>query len=649
MYIVLISVALLYGAQLAIFRNAQNNPVPFQLALLTVGLLLFFYRIRKMDFTVLFYQAFSIQTARSKVKLSILVLAVALIIWTCVRALQPSISFWEQLLTWIAAISALLFSIRDGSGSAIKWRSLDTLIVSVAFAAGLLIHTVQLDTLPRLMDQDEALFAMDGVTVSKNQFTVSPFQPGLHSHPYLFQGLIGLSTLIFGQTIFAARVMSAVLGAVGVSAVYLLGKELFGRPTAIFAALFILTWPFHVLFARISMNQPADPVFTTLSFYFLIVGIRRGSPRFFALSGVLLGAAQLFYLGGRLAPLVLVAYLIYSSLIQPNFIRQQWRNILVLCFAFGFTALPQHIYLLYYQQPLTTRTLVSFVATGQISYVFANAPEQIYRSFLALLTVPDPSWYGSSSNLLNFTGGPLFLIGTVVSILMCRRDPRYVLPIGWTLATIILGSTFSAVPPQYQRYYPAVAALALIVGLGGTTLAVAFTWVMNRTRERTSLIYAVATVVALLNFFFLTLVYFPEARYFANHANEVTNQLAWSMRAAADEGRQVTLYTNPMKLDPAYMKDSLTPSTLASQGVENTSVVRYLMGERSYTVEFDAFNGMSEQEIYLAPSFALYIPMAYESAVQRFVKTFPFVICSPVTSTTTRLRVFYLCLNNVEA
>jgi hypothetical protein len=249
-----LGILLLLCGQFGMFRNPDNAPVPVFIGAMIIGLLLFLVGARQARLIEHEDSPPGIKPYTVRVKPAFLVVSIAFICWTTARSLQPHVSFWEQLLTWFVAIGMFCASFGHYPGAQPKTnrRGLerDSVICIALLLAGLLIHTIALGQTPALFDQDEALFANEGVKLGLNQFLVSPFAPGLQSHPFLFQGLIGLSISIFGQTVFAARLVSAIFGAAGIAAIYLLGKELFGIQTGLFAALFALAWPFHVLFAR---------------------------------------------------------------------------------------------------------------------------------------------------------------------------------------------------------------------------------------------------------------------------------------------------------------------------------------------------------------------------------------------------------------
>lgn len=108
------------------------------------------------------------------------------------------------------------------------------------------------------------------------------------------------ATGIFGRNLVALRSVSALFGALTIPAVYLLGRAIFDRPTALLAALVLVTFPPHLQFSRFGLNNIADPLFGTLAIAFMVRGTQSGRRVDFVLAGVSLGLTQYFYEGGRL-------------------------------------------------------------------------------------------------------------------------------------------------------------------------------------------------------------------------------------------------------------------------------------------------------------------------------------------------------------
>src|SRR5690606_27829994 len=118
---------------------------------------------------------------------------------------------------------------------------------------------------------------------------------------------------ILGHNLTGLRIFSAVFGTLTVPALYLLARELFDRRTALLAALLLATFPPHIHFSRLGLNNIADPLFGVLALAFLVRGLKRGGLRDYALSGVMLGLTQYFYEGGKLLyPLLFGAWLLLA-------------------------------------------------------------------------------------------------------------------------------------------------------------------------------------------------------------------------------------------------------------------------------------------------------------------------------------------------
>lgn len=620
----------MFGSQLRIFYNPKNLPVDAYLVLMVIGLCLFWIGAKGVS-------SLDSNDVSSPGQLRIgaiqlhpgwLMMSLGLSMFTAWRSTlkPPQAYFGEHLLVWILSMLALVMAIRTENNShqeanADPLHRRDYLLLLALLAAGLLMHIVGLNSTPYLLDQDEAIFAMDGVHVRQVNFLVSPFEPGSQSHPYLYQAAIGLSTGMFGQTLAAARLPSAILGALGIPALYLLGRELLGWPGGLISALFMLTWPLHVHFSRLTLNQTADPLFATLSFYFLLRALR-GKPGNYVLSGIFMGIAQLFYLGGRLVPLVMVGYLCFLWLRQRPLITRQWRQLLLVPLAAFIVTLPQNYYLLSFHLPLTTRAWPSVllnngqsdlnIPSGDIPW--KGLGDQLSKSFLALFTTPDfIGWYGSSSNLMGPLGGPLLLIGVLLSLVVVWKYPQLSLPLGWALVVILGGSTFSLYPPQYQRYFPGVSAFSLLVGMGVIAIATGITNLLKRPQMRQDLGLSLGILLCTANLVFYVNIFVPERKYLANRPNQVTNRVAQEMLTAYDQGQQIILIGSP---DLAAAEN--TGTAVLTAGVTDSLVVKYLMADRHYTVIKSAFTENWLAAVDRSKPFTFIVTLNYGEAFLKF-------------------------------
>jgi 4-amino-4-deoxy-L-arabinose transferase-like glycosyltransferase len=75
---------------------------------------------------------------------------------------------------------------------------------------------------------------------------------------------------------------------------------LFDRRAGLLAALLLATYPPHIHFSRLALNNIADPLFGVLALALLAAGLRQRSRRALWLGGMALGLTAYFYEGGRL-------------------------------------------------------------------------------------------------------------------------------------------------------------------------------------------------------------------------------------------------------------------------------------------------------------------------------------------------------------
>lgn len=301
---------------------------------------------------------------------------------------------------------------------------------------------------------------------------LTPFGP-ITSFPWIFPYLQGLSVSLFGPTLAAMRLVSVIFGTLTIPALYLLAKALCNRPVALLAALLLATFPPHMHFSRLGMNNIADPLFGTLALALLARGMQSAARRDYALGGAALGMTQYFYEGGKLIfpPLAGVWLLVI-------YWRRAWfnpRGVILFFLTALLVALPLYYTLFAWRANFTPRiesqqvegdywTLLLFSGDGaqQIGRYFQ---ERLGPALLHLVHLSDGSqaFYGGETALILPYLVPFFLLG--VFHVLWRRRRAGVLLLTWIAFTvlgnsIIQGNTWSA------RFVVLLPALALLIAIG---------------------------------------------------------------------------------------------------------------------------------------------------------------------------------------
>jgi mannosyltransferase len=94
-------------------------------------------------------------------------------------------------------------------------------------------------------------------------------------HPPFYFILIHVIFKIFGYTTFVLRFTSAVIGLLGIIAVFFLGKELYSKKSGLYASLLLAINPFHLHFSQEGRMYSLLFLMTVLSFLFLVKFLKR--------------------------------------------------------------------------------------------------------------------------------------------------------------------------------------------------------------------------------------------------------------------------------------------------------------------------------------------------------------------------------------
>ncbi len=157
-------------------------------------------------------------------------------------------------------------------------RKIKYLLLAIIFFVGLILRVYKLETIPSGFHQDEAANAYMGkfVLLNGKDFYGNPF-PIFYIDkwgdypPALPMYFAGAGSILFSDTVFGARIIIALMGALTVLSVYFLAKNLFGKEkTALFSSLFTAILPWHIAFSRTAAEGTAALFFytTALALFF---------------------------------------------------------------------------------------------------------------------------------------------------------------------------------------------------------------------------------------------------------------------------------------------------------------------------------------------------------------------------------------------
>ena len=118
------------------------------------------------------------------------------------------------------------------------------------------------------------------VTSSRNMIELNDYiTPMYHgkkrfAKPIFFYWLVAASYKTFGVSLFSARLVSALFGALCIPLVYLIARRIFDHKTAIISTLLLPGCYLHFQIARLAITDMALNFFILLVFYFFIRGFQ---------------------------------------------------------------------------------------------------------------------------------------------------------------------------------------------------------------------------------------------------------------------------------------------------------------------------------------------------------------------------------------
>lgn len=422
------------------------------------------------------------------------------------------------------------------------------LLLSLLIAAGV-ARFAFLGRIPFVLGGDEASMGLEAMAVLQGRLT-NPFATGWLSHPTLFFYLQAAAMSWLGNTAVALRAIPALAGTLTVPAVYLLARDLFDRRTAAIAAAYLAFYHYAIHYSRLGLNNTMDPLLAVLAVLFLFRGLRSGRPAWFALSGVLLGLEQYFYMGSRVVPIFVLATLAWAAWREPGFWRRHRRSLLVL--GGGFLVAGWPLLLFFARHPREFMARISALGIFQSGWLASASEmfkrsqasllwEQFAKSVLAFHVYPDPwIFYHPGVPLLDPASAVLFTFGLVYSAAHFR-ERRHALLVFWLAAVLIFGSFLLENPPSSQRLVLTVVPVSIFVGLGLATVVdvaerlagVPHLW----SRAAAGLVAACLALVS-LRFYFA--VYTP-ARIYGGLNTEVAYEMGRYLRELGPDCRYYLL------------------------------------------------------------------------------------------------------------
>lgn len=390
------------------------------------------------------------------------------------------------LLLWGSAIGLGYWSLAKSptpqvdAKDRVKNRYQGVRIGLILFMAAFGLRIFNLTEHPFMLSGIEASLGLDALGVIQGSLQ-NPFGTGWLTNPTLPSFIAALPLRLFGPTTFSARILSPIIGAATVTAIYLFGRKLWDHQVGIVAAILLAGSHFHIHYSRLGMHNIWDPLLTLSALGILTLawqgdGTTAQNRRLWLLGGGLVGLNAYVFTSARLLPIMLVLLFIFAFWLERPLFRTQFHNMIAASLLAFVVALP--IILFYNNNPgfLMERANVVGILANQSGWIVDQVSQtglsqrellqqRLWQGLTAFNAGIDRSpSYRAGIPLLSFGTGMFFAVGMIFMLLEFKQQ-RFRMLLVWVLVTIIFGGVLLLELPNSHRLLIATPALALIAAV----------------------------------------------------------------------------------------------------------------------------------------------------------------------------------------
>lgn len=414
-------------------------------------------------------------------------------------------------------------------------------------ALGLRLH--RLDSLPYAVNGDEGSGGIMGLEFVRGSRS-NLFGTAWHSFPSFYFWLVSLSQRVLGATLLAARLPSAIAGALAVLATYWAASRMFDRSHGVLAALILSASHVHLMFSRIAISNVWDGVFLALVLGAVWVAWTTNARWAFLVVGAGMGLGQLFYPTGRLLLVAVPLWLLFLVVLRPA--PRRAPGVLAMALTAAVTWLPFGFH--YASHPGELLNPLSGVAIGDLGQLLsgkggtggipaATLATQFLTSVLGFTTVHLQGIYHPQAAMLLPLTAALFCFGALM-LLGNLRDPRSLILLTALLGPLLVGTLSIEAPNSHRMQF--ILPVMAIVAAGAPVWAIRQIDRWRSPASRQAMVagaYIGVVLVAAVEAHYFFVKAIPGGAYgdSATYASRVVSEFA----ADLPEGATVILFGKP--------------------------------------------------------------------------------------------------------
>lgn len=351
---------------------------------------------------------------------------------------------------------------------------LDVLLVLLIGLTAFSIRFIGLERYPYAFINDEGEAGWEGLNILagvKSNF----FDTGWAGQPMLAFLPVALSVKLFGISATSVRLIGALQGTLAVVALYLLARQAFGRPVALFSAFILVALPWHVHFSRLGVMNVGDSFYSATVLWLTYRALRKGRYIDYLPVGLMTGLSLYTYVGSRLVVAMAIGVLGYAFIRQRNYLKTHFRHLTIVIFAFLIVAGPGiYSFSTHFDEFMGRANAEGLLANNRLQQIATQSGitesdlliRQMQLSSAIFFASSGPSqFFDTPKPYLDWVAAVFLFLG-MIYVFWNFTQVRYIMLLGWFWAPVLLGSALTIGPPSHQRMLSAAPALALIVAIG---------------------------------------------------------------------------------------------------------------------------------------------------------------------------------------
>jgi 4-amino-4-deoxy-L-arabinose transferase-like glycosyltransferase len=300
----------------------------------------------------------------------------------------------------------------------------------------------------------------------------------------LYVYLEAVAFALFGEGMFAGRLLSAFIGVLTVAATYAVGKALFSRRVGLLAAALLAVSLWHLVASRNGYRAVIQPLVQLPVVWLLFRGWRARSEKrrrwSYIAAGLFLGLTQYTYTAVRAFPVFVVAVVLFALALSPPLVIRRWPFLLLMFLVAAVVVVPLGVH--FHRNPIDFRGRAEQISIFTPQFAGGDPGARLWQSVketARMFTI-----WGDPNFRFNLAGRPVFGIVDGVlfygGLLLCLwfvgrekglRRVAYATLFLW-LGIMLLPMALSAEGlPYYQRAIGTLPAVYFLPALSLDALA----------------------------------------------------------------------------------------------------------------------------------------------------------------------------------